>query len=575
MSHIRIFDKLKAKTLNYWNWGGGIVTSGFPPPGSTATDLSVTGGFGYYTQNDAYEGRIQINNNIGDCAVALLSGALPPGYSIYVDNATHEVVVTWPPYSATYGQLVNSPNLGFELGDLWWSKGSGWTIETGNDPIDGLWYGVFDRAYGDSLIENQVPMPCVPGRVISGTMRIRQGASSKGNAGGCSRIEWLDVAMNVIGFAEGELIYSGSHGEVKYSPFSAIAPAGTAFVRAAARGFRYRQNERVQFDSFSWNAGYYPPATNIIGTNGVADIPLSLRVTDSAGRNADWTGTIYGLSHALSWASFNTGSTQSIVSHAYGNGVWLVGANNGVLSRSPDNGATWQQINLTGLGFNTAADIHGIAYSGAQWYITIYDRYITSVDDGKTWAYAVMQANNSNGAAGIFLIDGVLWVSSIVAGVYSIATLLGNTTIVVGTGSLAASSIVKQNGIYLIGTEGYILRGTTLANCVLVHTGSNNYSNFAYGNGIHVAANNGNTSARKSLDNGLTWAAITGYVSDVVFFGGLFYFGSGSSVYSSPDMITWTLVYTNSPSINYIIHMLKSPLRVMALEQQGTGGISF
>ena len=51
--------------------------------------------------DEAYEGRLQIHNAIGACSAELINGAVPPGGGVYVDNDTHEVVVTWPAYPDT------------------------------------------------------------------------------------------------------------------------------------------------------------------------------------------------------------------------------------------------------------------------------------------------------------------------------------------------------------------------------------------------------------------------------------------------------------------------------------------
>ncbi|MCZ5970843.1 hypothetical protein O5281_26625, partial [Escherichia coli] len=63
--------------------------------------LYITGTLPYVASRLAYEGRLQIHNAIGRCSVEILPGsdALPPGSSIYIDHATQEIVIVWPPYS--------------------------------------------------------------------------------------------------------------------------------------------------------------------------------------------------------------------------------------------------------------------------------------------------------------------------------------------------------------------------------------------------------------------------------------------------------------------------------------------
>src|SRR5690606_2613311 len=75
---------------------------------------------------EEYEGRLQIENSVGNCTVEQIGGAdLPNGYRIFVDNDSKEVVIQWPEYAETTVPLFNGD---FELGDVGWVAGAGWKI---------------------------------------------------------------------------------------------------------------------------------------------------------------------------------------------------------------------------------------------------------------------------------------------------------------------------------------------------------------------------------------------------------------------------------------------------------------
>jgi hypothetical protein len=85
--------------------------------------LYITGTLPEYVVRAAYEGRQHIHNAIGACRVDQIAGdTLPLGSQIWVDQATQQIVVTWPAYSEDETPLENP---GFEQGDT-----GGWSITT-------------------------------------------------------------------------------------------------------------------------------------------------------------------------------------------------------------------------------------------------------------------------------------------------------------------------------------------------------------------------------------------------------------------------------------------------------------
>lgn len=246
--------------------------------------LLLEGTLPEYVARVAYEGRLQISNAVGACWADLYAGELPPGYSIWVDAASQEVVIAWPDYVSAAAPISNP---GFELGESGWNRGAGWEIATDNVPV-GERCAAFQNAKGESLISNQVRYDVTPGEVISASCLVRQGASSAGNAGACVVLEYRDDDGKVIVYHEGNRVMSASHNAVKTSSVTSTAPAGAATVNIAGKGIRKRQNKRLWIDAFQWNKK--------IAAVGVADddyeATITIRVRDSAGRVAYWTGDI-------------------------------------------------------------------------------------------------------------------------------------------------------------------------------------------------------------------------------------------------------------------------------------------
>ncbi len=252
--------------------------------GAAGRPLFVTGTLPPATERALYEGRLQIHNAIGACTARQIAGdALPPGHSIYVDNSTAEVVITWPAYVE---QAAPIQNPGFEDGMAGWAAGAGWSVTT-NNAITGSRSAVYQRNGGSSVISSQSRYPVNPGVPISAQCQVRQGASSAGNAGAGLRLEFRDAAGDVIDRADGNYVMSASKNAVYPSNVTAFPPANAATVNVAGVGVRHRENKDVWIDSFSWN--------HRIAAVGLA-LPrafvLTIEVRDSAGRTAIWTGAI-------------------------------------------------------------------------------------------------------------------------------------------------------------------------------------------------------------------------------------------------------------------------------------------
>lgn len=241
----------------------------------------------------AYEGRLQIHNGVGDCVARLIDGVLPPGWSVYVDQATKQVVVAWPAYSSTVIPLANP---GFESGatDGWEVTqigGTGTPTASGARPYQGRFSGLWKGAAGtghargvEAIWANTVRPSVLPGQRISVSAQIALDDTSKSQNRGEVRLNWYNVAGELIGSPAGNLI-RGNNSSYRLSSLAAAAPAGAASVSAAV-WTTANWDGGTRFDAVQWD---YP---SILGTTEDKVWPLSIEVRDQAGRSVIWTGVI-------------------------------------------------------------------------------------------------------------------------------------------------------------------------------------------------------------------------------------------------------------------------------------------
>lgn len=246
--------------------------------------LYITGSLANAKPGQAYEGRLQIYNQIGACSIVSVTGSdVPPGGSWYVDG--DELVLQWPEYAENDAPISNP---GFESGIDGWTPGAGWSVTT-NNPIDGTTSAVFKNAGGESVLSSNSRYP-VNGESFSAHCKVRQGASSAGNAGGAVRVEFRNADGTVVGFKDGNRVMSASNNAVKLSNVAitpADYPAGAMTVNIAGLGIRKRQNWEVWADTFSWD---YKVAAS--GINDDTTLCYTVTIRDSAGKTALWNGCV-------------------------------------------------------------------------------------------------------------------------------------------------------------------------------------------------------------------------------------------------------------------------------------------
>ena len=256
-----------------------------------ASTLSVTGELEGYTEGEAYQSRLSINNSIGRCTVKILESTLPPGAVVRVDNITKEVVVKWAAYTEVVEEETLVPNGDFELGDDGtWYLGPGWEIGE-FDCYDGTTSARFanEKTKGSDVVS-----PLIPAKLndyIRLTGQVQQGGSSKGNAGARVSLIYSDAAGAELQRNSGNLVTSGKDGNWNLSTAEGGAPAGTAGVRAVVSAYRNKQNRPLFVDQIKWNHKY------VLGQNDDSYYFLSIQVTDAENRIAYWKGNVeeYGL----------------------------------------------------------------------------------------------------------------------------------------------------------------------------------------------------------------------------------------------------------------------------------------
>lgn len=232
----------------------------------------------------AYAGRLEVSNAIGGCTVRQIDGdQLPPGHQLYVDQATKQVVVSWPAYQAGAAPIANP---GFESGPTGWDTAAGWVIAKENPPT-GQWAAGYNNNRGESIISNTSRYEVYVGQRTAAKCKVRQGASAEGNAGASVLLEYRDKDGQVVGRVEGNRVMSASKNRVYDSNVVGTAPAGAATINIAGNGIRYRENKILFVDDFEWDH-----TVAAVGLNHDAVFRLTIQVSDSAGRSAIWRGVI-------------------------------------------------------------------------------------------------------------------------------------------------------------------------------------------------------------------------------------------------------------------------------------------
>ena len=270
---------------------------------------------------------------------------------------------------------------------------------------------------------------------------------------------------------------------------------------------------------------------------------------------------------------------DTIQSVAFGNGVFVAGANNGKIARSVDFGATWGAYIAN--NFGGAETIQSIAFgSGVFVAVSSLGNTSRSTDNGVTWSALV----NVNGVTPIL---GVAFGNGIFNAIQSGARLLRSTDLGQSWSTTTPFTphtgvgISYGNGVFVVvGTVAITYRSPDLGVTWSLSAnpfGANNLRSTAFGNGIFVATSDVGTIAR-SVDLGLTWGslitnpfAVTVLNSSSYNFG-IFQIGAtnGTTARSYDNGLTWGSLITNPFGANAIYSIASSTSNIVAVGQAGS-----
>jgi len=261
--------------------------------------LYITGALPRARPGIAYEGRLQIHNAVGACTVEKIAGdALPNGTQLYVDNATQEIVIAWPAYAENPWPLVNSS---FNTGDV-----SGWTVTKrgelpgypvaatadGGRPFEGgysaLWKGNEGTGHArgvEATWVNSARADVYPGQRVNVSAQIALDDTDTSQNRGQALVIFYDEGGDESARFEGELI-RGNDRSYRLSTAQGRAQVKGTVAAAVWTTANESPGSGVRFDAVAWDA------PTLVGINIDATLNLTLRVRDTSGRTATWSGSV-------------------------------------------------------------------------------------------------------------------------------------------------------------------------------------------------------------------------------------------------------------------------------------------
>ncbi|MFC0156152.1 LysM peptidoglycan-binding domain-containing protein [Xanthomonas dyei] len=153
-------------------------------------------------------------------------------------------------------------NAGMEQGSTNWDLGEGWTIGregSNGDAFTGTFSAQFNGSNsGPKSITNQQRVPVVPGKSVTASVMVQQGASDAGDASAQVLIVWYDAAGNMLpgglgsSWSSGNVVDSGSGGAWHKSSVTAEVPPGAAFMTIGASANKRAGGDPLWVDDFQW-----------------------------------------------------------------------------------------------------------------------------------------------------------------------------------------------------------------------------------------------------------------------------------------------------------------------------------
>ena len=140
-------------------------------------------------------------------------------------------------------------NADFESGDVGWTKSTGWAINQ-NLAFYGSWSAEYSGPGAGELI-NSTAVSIVPGKAITASCFVHQGASDDDQANAAVCLRWYDADDQVLSTSAGNTVSTGAPGTWLKSTVSATAPANAAKVAIGV--IAYNDWAALNVDGFAWN----------------------------------------------------------------------------------------------------------------------------------------------------------------------------------------------------------------------------------------------------------------------------------------------------------------------------------
>lgn len=153
------------------------------------------------------------------------------------------------PTSAPGAVPTAIPNSDFDAGDSDWTKGAGWAINT-NVAFSGTYSAEYSGpGQGELISEHKHPVS--PGKAITATCFVHQGASDDDQASAAVLLRWYDGSDAFISDSVGNSVSTGEVGNWLKSTVSAVAPPNAAKVSIGC--LSYNDWAAINVDNFAWN----------------------------------------------------------------------------------------------------------------------------------------------------------------------------------------------------------------------------------------------------------------------------------------------------------------------------------
>ena len=225
--------------------------------------------------------------------------------------------------TATAGATpTNIPNSSFDLGDSDWTKGTGWAINT-NLAFDGTYSAEYSGP-GAADLESTTKHPVSPGKAITATCFVHQGASDDGQANAAVFLRWYDAVDALISTSVGNTVSTGAVGIWHKSTVSATAPPTAAKVAIGCSA--YNDWAALNVDGFAWNYILGAAATGVayqaLATVGTATYGPA---TDVGFQDFPLFGGLIGVvSGGLAGYGFKAGTTLTVSGSVSNDGTYNI-----------------------------------------------------------------------------------------------------------------------------------------------------------------------------------------------------------------------------------------------------------